>query len=306
MKALIENIQHYSLHDGPGIRTTVFFKGCPLRCRWCSNPPTHNRGRVLLKKPNECRGGGLCATLCPRDAIKGVCGPPRVDRARCDACGLCAASCRGKALLMAGQEYSLDEVFGRIRKDMLFYRNSGGGVTLSGGEVLAQHAFAVELCGRCAALGIHTAIETSGFAPYEHFRALALVADVIFYDIKHLDPARHKELTGQDNALILANLERFLAETDKSVHIRLPLVPGLNDDAAHLEAYGAYLAGLPGVPERADLEVLPYHRLGKDKYAMLGREYGLGDTPPMPRAEAEAAVRLLRGRAGDLKVFCAA
>ena len=189
---------------------------------------------------------------------------------------------------------------------MLFYRNSGGGVTLSGGEVLAQHAFAVELCGRCAALGIHTAIETSGFAPYEHFRVLALVADVIFYDIKHLDPARHKELTGQDNALILANLERFLAETDKSVHIRLPLVPGLNDDAAHLEAYGAYLAGLPGVPERADLEVLPYHRLGKDKYAMLGREYGLGDTPPMPRAEAEAAVRLLRGRAGDLKVFCAA
>ena len=207
---------------------------------------------------------------------------------------------------MAGREYSLDEVLVRIKKDMLFYRNSGGGVTLSGGEVLSQHAFAVELCGRCAALGIHTAIETSGFAPYEHFRALALAADVIFYDVKHLDPVRHRRLTGQDNRLILENLARFLAETGKPVHIRLPLVPGLNDDAGHLEAYGAYLGGLPGGPETVDLEVLPYHRLGKDKYAMLGREYGLGDTPPMPRDEAEAAVRRLRGRAGGLKIFCAA
>ena len=306
MKALIENIQHYSLHDGPGIRTTVFFKGCPLRCRWCSNPTTQNPGRELLQKRNDCLGCGRCADLSPRGAIRAESGPALLDRALCDACGRCAGACPGKALLMAGREYSLDEVLVRIKKDMLFYRNSGGGVTLSGGEVLSQHAFAVELCGRCAALGIHTAIETSGFAPYEHFRALALAADVIFYDIKHLDPVRHRRLTGQDNRLILENLARFLDETGKPVHVRLPLVPGLNDDAAHLEAYGAYLGGLPGGPETVDLEVLPYHRLGKDKYAMLGREYGLGDTPPMPRDEAEAAVRRLRGRAGGLKIFCAA
>ena len=174
MKALIENIQHYSLHDGPGIRTTVFFKGCPLRCRWCSNPTTQNTGRELLQKRGDCLGCGRCAELCPRGAIRAESGPPRIDRALCDVCGRCAGACPGKALLMAGREYSLDEVLARIRKDMLFYRNSGGGVTLSGGEVLSQHAFAVELCGRCAALGIHTAIETSGFAPYEHFRALAL------------------------------------------------------------------------------------------------------------------------------------
>lgn len=306
MKALIENIQCYSLHDGPGIRTTVFFKGCPLRCRWCSNPTTQSMGRELLQKEAQCLGCGQCAAHCTRGAILPESGPPRIDRKLCDACGLCAASCPGKSLLMAGREYSLDDVLKRVSKDALFYRNSGGGVTLSGGEVLAQYAFAVELCGRCAALGIHTAIETSGFAPYEHFKALALAADMVFYDIKHLDPARHKELTGQDNSLILGNLERFLAETGKPVHLRLPLVPGLNDDAAHLEACGAYLGRLPGGPDLADLEVLPYHRLGKDKYAMLGREYGLGDTPPLAREEAEAAVRLLRDRAPGLKIFCAA
>lgn len=303
MKALIENIQHYSLHDGPGIRTTVFFKGCPLRCRWCSNPTTQSMGRELLQKKAQCLGCGQCAAHCPRGAILPESGPPRIDRKLCDACGLCVASCPGKSLLMAGQEYSLDAVLKRISKDALFYRNSGGGVTLSGGEVLAQHAFATELCRRCAALGIHTAIETSGFAPYEHFKALALAADMVFYDIKHLDPARHKALTGQDNSLILGNLERFLAETGKPVHLRLPLVPGLNDDAAHLEAYGGYLLRLPAGP---DLEVLPYHRLGKDKYAMLGREYDLGDTSPLAREEAEAAVRLLRDRAPGLKIFCAA
>lgn len=304
MKAVIENIQHFSLHDGPGTRTTVFFKGCPLRCAWCSNPTTQNFGVELLQKADKCLRCGACAAVCPHQAVSMVPGSlPRIDRSRCVNCGLCTASCPGKALVMAGQEYTLESVVTNIAADMLFYRNSGGGVTLSGGEVLAQSDFAVALCEECHALGIQTAAETSGYAPYENLRRLSSVTDILFMDIKHADNSEHKRLTGMDNAHILDNFARLLRDRVEPVHVRLPLIPGCNDSDDHLAAYAALLSGMEG---NFDLEVLPYHRLGKNKYDMLGREYALGDTPPLEEERVARAVSLLREGLGRIPVLCTA
>lgn len=306
MKALIENIQHYCLHDGPGTRTTVFFKGCPLRCLWCSNPTTQRMPKELLQKADDCLGCGLCARVCPKGAVAFEPGKaPTIDRERCDDCGLCAHKCPGRALVMAGTEYTVEEVFDILKRDMLFYRNSGGGVTFSGGEVLSQSAFAVDLAERCRRLGINTAMETSGFAPYERLWALADVMDHIFFDVKHLDDEAHRRLTGQPNALILDNIRRLGREKGGSVsiHLRLPLIPDMNDAPEHLERYGAFAAGLEGI---ADLELLPYHRLGKNKYDMLGRGYVLGDVPPLAQDAVAAAVGRVREHAGHVKVLCIA
>lgn len=302
MKALIENIQHFSLHDGPGTRTTIFFKGCPLRCRWCSNPTTQNFGVELLQKTEKCLGCGACVAVCPRQAVRMTPGePPRIDRKRCDNCGACAAACAGKALLMAGREYTLESVMETIAADMAFYRNSGGGVTLSGGEVLSQCESAVAICEACHELGIQTAAETSGYAAYETLLRLSSVTDVLFLDLKHADSGEHARLTGVDNALILENLRRLLRDRAATVHVRLPLIPGCNDSDEHLAAYGALLGGMEG---RLDLEVLPYHRLGRNKYAMLGRDYLLGDTPPPDVEQLARAVAILRARAGAVPVSC--
>ncbi len=304
MKAIIENIQHFSLHDGPGTRTTVFFKGCPLRCLWCSNPATQHFGAELMQKADKCLRCGACVAVCPRQAVSlSSEGLPQIDRERCVNCGLCAASCPGRALMMVGQEYTLEAVMASVSADMLFYRNSGGGVTLSGGEVLSQCDFAVALCDQCHALGIQTAIETSGSAPYEALHRLSAVTDILFMDIKHADDAEHKRLTGVGNKPILSNLARLLHERNKPVHVRLPLIPGCNDSDDHLAAYATLLAGMEGC---FDLEVLPYHRLGKNKYAMLGREYALGDTPPPQKEHVAHAVSVLRRRLGHIPVFCAA
>ena len=306
MKALIENIQHYCLHDGPGTRTTVFFKGCPLRCLWCSNPTTQSPARELLQKADNCLACGLCVRVCPKGAVSLEAGQaPAIDRALCDDCGLCARDCPGKALVMAGTEYSVEEVFNILKADMLFYRNSGGGVTFSGGEVLMRHGFAAELAERCRRLNINTAMETSGFGAYGHLHELAERMDHVFYDVKHLDSGAHQRLTGQPNGLILDNLRRLGREMGGrlALHLRLPLIPGMNDDPDHLERYGAFAAGLEGL---ADLELLPYHRLGKDKYGMLGRTYALGDVPPLARDAVAAAVARVRERAGRVKVLCTA
>lgn len=306
MKALIENVQHYCLHDGPGTRTTVFFKGCPLRCLWCSNPTTQRMSKDLLQKTDNCLVCGLCAQICPKGAVTFEAEKaPVIDRERCDDCGLCARKCPGKALVMAGTEYTVEEVFDILKGDMLFYRNSGGGVTFSGGEVLSQSVFAVDLAERCRRLGINTAMETSGFGPYEHLQALADVMDHVFFDVKHLDDEAHRRFTGQSNALILDNIRRLCREKGKrvSIHLRLPLIPGMNDAPEHLERYGAFTSRLEDI---ADLELLPYHRLGKNKYDMLGRAYVLDGVPPLAQDAVAAAISRIRKHAGHVKVLCVA
>ena len=213
MKGVLENIQHYCIHDGPGIRTVVFLKGCPLRCRWCSNPTTQEHKPELLYHADKCFSCGHCAEICPQRAVTREGEAVIFDRALCDGCGLCAKECPGKALQIAGVERNTADVLEDIKKDMAFYRNSGGGVTLSGGEVLAQAAFALDLMAACKRYGIHLALETSGFGKREDLLALADAADCLFYDVKHADDDVHRELTGQGCGLILDNLDAVLDRT---------------------------------------------------------------------------------------------
>lgn len=301
MKALIENIQHYCLHDGPGTRTTVFFKGCPLRCLWCSNPATQNFHKELLYKSEECLRCGECAKVCPEKAVSLTPeGTPVIDRERCSNCGLCVSSCLGKALAMAGKEYTLREVVDILKEDTLFYHNSGGGVTFSGGEVLAHHESALALAHECRRLGISIAMETSGFGSYEYLFALASVMDDVFFDLKHCDEEEHRKLTGQSNLLILENLRR-LGQERGGIHLRFPLIPSVNDAPEHLLQLGAIAASLKGI---ADLEVLPYHRFGQNKYEMLGRQYLLPELLPPSQENLVTVLGHIRSTAGTLRVIC--
>lgn len=233
IRGRIFNIQRFSIHDGPGIRTIVFFKGCYLRCRWCCNPESQER------EIQEMREGGRVKTV--------------------------------------GRDVTVDEIMPEILSDMPYYRRSGGGVTLSGGEILCQKDFALELLRRCHECGLNTAVETTAFSPYEKIAELLPHIDLVLMDIKHMDTKKHREYTGVDNALILENA-RKIAESGAHLVIRTPVIPGFNDTPEEIKAISRFAASLSGVTEH---HLLPYHRLGQDKYAGLGREYTLaGITPP--------------------------
>lgn len=279
-QAAIFNIQRFSIHDGPGIRTTVFFKGCPLSCLWCSNPESQKTGCELEVVAGNCIGCGACMKACPNGAIsfseEGVC----VDRAKCRGCGRCARECYAKALKYVGETMTTEEVFEEIKKDMVFYKNSGGGVTFSGGEPLLQGEFCLEVVKRCREEGIHTAIETSGYGEPQIAEELAGQLDLIFFDIKHSDPEIHKKLTGVSNERILENLRRMQKDA-KTIIVRTPIVPGYNDGEENVRRTAELCGELEKVKE---WELLPYHNLGEHKYEAIGKAYGLAGEET-PRAE---------------------
>lgn len=280
---LIFDIQRFSLHDGPGIRTTVFFKGCPLRCLWCHNPESQAMGPEVIVRPGRCIGCGACREACPHGAI----GEP----ARCRACGACAAACYAGAREMVGRPMGVDEVLAVVERDRAFYDQSGGGVTFSGGEPLAQPGFLGELLAGARARGLRTAVDTCGHAPWEVVDRIRPLVDLFLYDVKAVDEARHREFTGVSNALILANLRR-LAELGHEVVLRVPLVPGANDDEASIDALGALATSLA---RRYPVTLLPYHEIGIDKYRRLGKVYRLeGVRAPTAERMAELAARLAR------------
>ncbi|MBQ9131439.1 MAG: glycyl-radical enzyme activating protein [Clostridia bacterium] len=252
-KAILFDIQRNSYVDGPGIRTTVFFKGCNLRCAWCHNPESQSAAPQMMFYQNKCVGCGKCKEKCPNGLES------------CDLCGKCTLYCPRDAREICGREYTAQEVLSTILKDKTFYENSRGGVTFSGGECMLQIDFLEELLKKCKENGIHTAVDTAGHVPYRQFERILPYTDLLLYDVKCFDDDKHRHYTGVGNELILENLKKLL-KTEKPVWIRIPVIPGVNDTAEEMERINAFLDSC-GAPER--VELLPYHAMGEHKYAAL-------------------------------------
>ena len=281
----IFHVERFAVHDGPGIRTAVFLKGCPLRCWWCHSPESQARDPEPFTRLDRCIRCGQCLDACAHDAVLPADEGYNVVRAQCAVCGACARLCPSGARDIYGRPVTVEELLAEIERDVPFFDRSGGGVTFSGGEPLMQPGFLGAALAACRARRLHTAVETAGFAPSSVVEAVAGDTDLFLYDLKLVDDARHRRATGASNALILDNL-RWLARTHPAVRVRVPLVPGETDDQANLAAIGALVASM-GLP-RVDL--LPYHSAGLAKYRRLGREAPRPDVqPPSPAALAGAA-----------------
>ena len=266
---IIFDVKHFAVHDGPGIRTTIFLKGCPLKCLWCHSPESQSSRPEVAYYPNLCIGCGACVEACPHGAQ--TLGTPKIIRERCQGVGRCAEECYAGATIIYGKEATVDDVLEEVDKDRLLYETSGGGLTLSGGEPAMQPVFASALLGAFKESGYHTALDTSGHTEGSAFERVLADADLVLYDLKHMDSFIHEELTGVPNGLILANLERA-AGSGKTLVVRVPVIPGYNDSLENITAMADYLGGLKGVES---VELLPYHNLGAPKYLALGREYTL-------------------------------
>lgn len=275
-RGLVFNVMRFSVHDGPGIRTTVFLKGCPLRCPWCHNPESQSSRAEVVYFAERCLRCGDCVRACPNHALS-LNGEVHVDETRCRRCGTCAETCLARAREMAGEEMSVDELLTKIERDRVFYEESGGGVTLSGGEPLQQPRFAERFLRACRDRGIHTTLDTCGYAPAESFQLVAKHVDLFLFDLKVIDRDRHREFTGVPNDLILNNL-RWLAEQRRPVIVRVPVIPGYTDDGVNLSAIAAFTRSL-GL---ARVDLLPYHRIAADKYRRLHLDYRMGDAETLP------------------------
>ena len=285
-QGLIFDIRRYSVHDGPGIRTTVFFKGCPLACWWCHNPEGRTTRIHLMLFPERCIACGACLDVCPHGAVVHENGVMRTSLARCRACGTCVESCPSDARELAGRRMTVGKVLREIERDRVFYDESGGGVTFSGGEPLSQPDFLEALLEACAARGIHTAVDSCGYADQELLLRLSEKIDLFLFDLKMLDSADHLKHTGVRNDVILENLEA-LARQGKSIIIRFPVIPGVNDGSENLPRMRSFLTRL-GL-RRIDL--LPYHRIGVEKYTRLGMPYLLEGLEPPPEEHLREIAR---------------
>jgi len=283
-RGTIFNATKYMLEDGPGIRTVVFLKGCPLRCLWCSSPLCQTEEPSLVYLKYKCVSCGACLPACPKEALfadeEGKIGR---NFERCTNCGNCTRVCPVGAREMRGSIMTVEEVLEKVEKDRIFYRRGGGGVTLSGGEILMQAGFATHILQRCWDRLIHTAIETCAFGRWEDLRDILTYTNLAFIDIKHADPLIHKKLTGQSNMQILDNIRKaaqYCLELKRHLILRLAVVPGMNDSRENFMDIAHFLRDLPGDWE---LNLLPYHRYGISKYDWLGRGYQLGDVKPPSR-----------------------
>jgi len=285
MEGVLFNIQRYSLHDGPGIRTIPFFKGCPLSCKWCSNPESQRPQPELIFKKSDCIRCGKCIEACKQQALS-VSNAFFIDRERCIQCGKCTQVCPTQALEMKGKRMTVADVMRELQKEENLYRRSGGGITLSGGEPLAQPDFSRELLKACKEKGWHTAIETTGFTTPEVIADVFPYVDLALTDIKAINPAVHLANTGIENSQILENLLRisFLTKTI----VRIPVIPGVNDNPEEIHN----IAGFARLMSNVDtLHLLPYHSFGENKYGLLGRIYPMGEADSIAESKMELLKR---------------
>ena len=262
-KAIFFDIQRNSFVDGPGIRTTVFFKGCNLKCAWCHNPESQSAKPQMMFYKDKCTGCGKCKSVCP------------YHLEQCELCGKCTLYCPVDARKVCGKEHTVDEVLKEVLKDQAFYETSGGGVTFSGGECMLQIDFLVEILKKCKENGIHTAVDTAGHIPFESFEKILPYTDLFLYDIKIFDSQKHKQYVGVSNELILENLKK-LFERKAKLWIRIPIIPDVNDSIEEIQKIKDFLKTI-GTAEK--IELLPYHAMGENKYRAIGKEPQIFKTP---------------------------
>jgi len=282
-KARIFNIQKYNMYDGPGVRTLVFFKGCPLRCKWCSNPEGQKRRYQVLFKADNCVNCGACVSVCPVGIHKMTLVDPVheiVHGIRCTGCRKCENACSSSALSIVGESKTISELMDIIEEDRPFYEVSGGGVTLGGGEVMMQPEAAVNLLTVCKQRGIGTAIETCGYAKPEAFMKIAEFTDLFLFDVKHMDSGRHFELTGVRNETILSNLTNLL-DNRHNVKVRVPLLKNVNDCEEDIKQLIDFLSLFRDYKNFKGIDLLPYHKMGVNKYNQLGWDYPVEGDPAL-------------------------
>ncbi len=286
-KGIIYDIQPFSVQDGPGIRTTVFLKGCPLRCPWCHSPESQEFYPQLSWIQMRCVGCGKCISLCPNNAISfcpeeyetitnGKIHQIIIDRDKCINCGTCTQKCYARALFISGTEYTIDQVLEKVKGDIPFYNTSGGGVTISGGEALSQPEFTLELLKALKELNIHTAVDTTGFTAQSNIQKVIPYTDLFLYDLKLMDSKKHLDVVGVPNEIILDNA-RFIAESDGQMQIRIPLITGINDDENNIRATAQFCKSIQKAV--TTIQLLPFHDLGSAKYPRIGREQDIFTVP---------------------------
>lgn len=272
-EARVFNIQKYSLYDGPGVRTLIFFQGCPLQCKWCSNPEGLSMQSTLMYKKDACKHCNKCLQACPKGIHKLKDGKHYIDRTiNCDACKKCEKACYASALKVMGEDIKISELMEVIEEDRMFYETSGGGMTLGGGEVLVQAAAALDLLKASKLAGINTAMETCGYTTKETILKVAEYTDLFLYDLKHMDSNKHDYWTGVRNEKILENL-RLLLENGFNIRVRFPIIKGVNDDQDTLEKLMNFLLPYKDYENLKGIDILPYHKLGVNKYRQLDMEY---------------------------------